>query len=132
MAETRPKLKLFSVLWALLLRCPTCGKTPLLKKGVTIKFRKGCPHCNYKFEREPGYFWGQAMMISYPIIGMGLFVTGVTLKSFFPEIGSYMFATILTLLAIPVSVILNPHSRVCWMLLDLYLNPLNENDRLAD
>ena len=124
------KLTSKSILWALVLRCPICGETPLIKKNHFLKFRQGCLQCNYEYEREPGYFWGQAMMISYPIIGMGLFVTGILLKTLLPNIGSYVFAAALSILAIPISILLNPHSRVCWMLLDLYCNPLNENDKI--
>lgn len=53
---------------ALHARCPRCrtgaifiGKTYGLK---VQKMNEHCPHCNLKFEREPGYFY-VAMFVSY-------------------------------------------------------------------
>lgn len=49
-------------------KCPRCrvgnvfiGSTYSLKAQKTNEF---CPHCNLKFEREPGYFY-VAMFVSY-------------------------------------------------------------------
>ena len=44
-----------------LLRCPRCGKGHLFKGVFTMHQR--CPVCNYKFEREEGYYTG-AMAIN--------------------------------------------------------------------
>ena len=49
---------------AFLLRCPRCGKGKLFK-GV-FAMNKRCPVCNYKFEREEGYYTG-AMAINLVI-----------------------------------------------------------------
>ena len=46
---------------ALLLRCPRCGKGHLFS-GVFTMYKR-CPVCNYKFEREEGYYTG-AMAIN--------------------------------------------------------------------
>ena len=46
---------------ALLLRCPRCGRGHLFE-GVFTMYER-CPVCNYKFEREEGYYTG-AMAIN--------------------------------------------------------------------
>lgn len=40
-----------------------------------------CPHCNYKFEREPGYFYG-AMFMSYGITMAEALATFVIIQIF--------------------------------------------------
>lgn len=53
---------------ALQAKCPRCRRgnmfvTPMY--GLKLqKMHETCPHCNLKFEREPGYFY-VAMFISY-------------------------------------------------------------------
>jgi len=56
------------VVAALHAKCPRCRRgdmfaTPMY--GLKLqKMHESCPHCNLKFEREPGYFY-VAMFISY-------------------------------------------------------------------
>lgn len=51
-------------------RCPKCEEGRIFaSKGNIFLLRapvmhEHCPHCGYKFEREPGYFLG-AMYVSY-------------------------------------------------------------------
>ena len=53
-------------------KCPKCETGKIFASNGNILKLKGpvmhdnCPHCNYKFEREPGYFYG-AMFMSYGI-----------------------------------------------------------------
>ncbi|WP_420573368.1 DUF983 domain-containing protein [Kordia sp.] len=50
--------------------CPNCNKGKIFeKKGLLYKMRMpkmhtNCTVCGYKFEKEPGYFYG-AMYVSY-------------------------------------------------------------------
>ena len=60
--------KLMSLIKAVLSKkCPRCqkgkiyGKVNLLQYG---KMNTSCPHCDLRFDREPGYFTG-AMYVSY-------------------------------------------------------------------
>lgn len=43
---------------ALRLRCPLCGEGKLFT-GI-ISMNETCSHCDFKFEREPGYFLGSS------------------------------------------------------------------------
>ncbi|MFI0347243.1 MAG: DUF983 domain-containing protein [Chthoniobacterales bacterium] len=69
---------------ALLLRCPTCGKSPVfipLKKTRSLHDwfapLDGCPRCGYAYEREPGYFLMSIWAINYGVgslLGIGLYL----------------------------------------------------------
>ncbi len=63
--------------------CPRCGvgqvfesKNPYSIGKMTV-MNETCPHCELKFEREPGFFFG-SMYISYAI-NIGFFVIGIIL-----------------------------------------------------
>jgi uncharacterized protein (DUF983 family) len=49
-------------------KCPRCRKGDVFSgRAYSFKAQKmnlNCPHCNLKFEREPGYFY-VAMFVSY-------------------------------------------------------------------
>ncbi len=59
--------KLYSILH---FNCPRCHEGKLFKSGLSYRFSKitqmhsHCSHCNLKFEKEPGFFYG-AMYVSY-------------------------------------------------------------------
>jgi uncharacterized protein (DUF983 family) len=62
--------------------CPSCNKGKIFKKkGLLYKLRMPkmhahCSVCKYKFEKEPGYFFG-AMYVSYMLTiaeAVGLFI----------------------------------------------------------
>jgi uncharacterized protein (DUF983 family) len=52
-------------------QCPKCRKGDMFANSMygfsSQKMNDTCPHCGYKFEREPGYFY-VAMFISYAFI----------------------------------------------------------------
>lgn len=59
---------------AMLLRCPTCGKSPLFIPIKKIRKLRdwftpldGCPRCGYAYEREPGYFLMATWAITYGV-----------------------------------------------------------------
>ncbi|MFW5658818.1 MAG: DUF983 domain-containing protein [Bacteroidota bacterium] len=66
-------------------KCPRCRKGDCFTHPVySLKFGRmndRCPNCGFRFEIEPGFFWG-SMYISYGflvaealIVGFGLFLT---------------------------------------------------------
>ncbi|WP_323755874.1 hypothetical protein [Roseivirga sp.] len=68
-------------------KCPKCetGKV-FITNGNILKLKgpvmhDNCPHCNYKFEREPGYFYG-AMFMSYGITMAEALATFVIIQIF--------------------------------------------------
>ena len=63
-------MKLITKLWKE--KCPSCGDGDVYEsKGNVLlfkvpKMREQCEVCNYRFEKEPGYFTG-AMYVSYAL-----------------------------------------------------------------
>lgn len=101
-----------------LLRCPVCHRGNLYQKS--LRMNKTCPKCDFKFEREEGYFVG-AMYASYgfqlatvtPVMIILLvvsqspvFILGVLV----PQI----------LLQVPVAYL---YSRAIWMAVDTHFDP---------
>ena len=84
-------------------KCPVCSHghlfAPLLRINSIPSFfypRKKCDHCGFKFNREPGYYFG-VIMPTLPILslGVGLIFFGV---SYFPlrsEIREALWAGVL-------------------------------------
>lgn len=58
-------------------KCPECKEGATFKKNLPFfsipQMNHSCPSCNYRFEREPGYFIG-AMYLSY---GLALIQGGI-------------------------------------------------------
>ena len=68
-------------------KCPHCkeGNVFEAKKGLISfgipKMKPRCENCNYKFEREPGFFFG-AMFVSYAL-AVAEYVTFFVVAHFF-------------------------------------------------
>ncbi|WP_140937920.1 DUF983 domain-containing protein [Sphingobacterium lumbrici] len=52
-------------------KCPRCRKGDMFEGPLlsfsSKKMKKSCPHCDLKFEKEPGYFY-VAMYVSYVFV----------------------------------------------------------------
>ena len=60
--------------------CPRCHKGKIFEKHSYhpkfMRMHEKCPVCDYKFEIEPGFFWG-SMYVNYAFsVGIGL-VSGI-------------------------------------------------------
>lgn len=99
--------------------CPSCKKSKIFSsKGNLLLFRiptmyERCNKCNFKFEREPGFFFG-AMFVSYALTAaefitfsiISYFILGMSLTTTF-------FGVVV--LAILLSTINFRLSRIIWM-----------------
>ena len=70
--------------------CPNCNKGKVFRDKSFFfslgfpKMNEHCSHCHFKFEKEPGYFFG-AMFINYALtVGQGI-VTYLIAHQFFTE-----------------------------------------------
>lgn len=70
--------------------CPNCDKGSVFKDKSFFfsmgfpKMNEYCNHCHYKFEKEPGYFFG-AMFVNYGLtVGEGI-ITYLILRNFFEK-----------------------------------------------
>jgi uncharacterized protein (DUF983 family) len=103
----------------LLMRCPRCHQGKVYR--WSMRMNQECPICGLRFEREEGYFVG-AMYASYGFqfltITPVLFVLLLTTESAWTTLG----------VTIPQALIQAPvaylYSRVIWMAVDSYFDPL--------
>ena len=87
-------------------KCPKCWEGNMFMFPIS-NFRKfshmhtHCPHCNLRFEVEPGFFIG-AMYVSYAMSLVILFVTSVLIYTIFnnPEFHFYVIGIPLTVLSL--------------------------------
>lgn len=70
-------------------KCPNCGEGQVFKPGTKLfqipVMHKRCEVCNYKFDREPGYFLG-AMYISYGFAVLLAIITFLITRWLLPDI----------------------------------------------
>ena len=78
-------------------KCPHCGKGHVFEKKRFYQFpvmKSKCEVCDYRFDREPGYFLG-AMYISYGLAVFQAIVTFLVLYFFFPSVPALAIAFII-------------------------------------
>lgn len=83
--------------------CPNCRKSAVYYPTKSIfhmpEMKVKCDNCNYKFDREPGYFLG-AMYISYAIAVFLGITTFVLVYFLFPNLSFNWIITILSFVMI--------------------------------
>ena len=126
MRTDKPKLR-----HVLRLRCPHCGVTPLRAEGAWLRFREGCPDCDYRYEREPGYFWGSAWIVTYTVASFAAFGLAVWMLVVFPKMDALVIALIAVAPIVPLAVLLTPFSRALWMWADHLLHPLDPDEKMT-
>ncbi len=98
-------------------KCPSCEQGSIYKSRGFFRFgkmNKHCPSCNFKFEKEPGFFYG-AMYVSYALTVAQIVGTFVICQFFFND----LFDARILPFMIGVIFIMSPInfklSRVLWM-----------------
>lgn len=112
------------------LRCPLCGKTPL-QDHSWFQFKAGCVECDYRFEREPGYFWAAAWVFTYTASSLAGLGVAAGLYRLWPHWDILLIAALAALTILPLSLFLFPYSRALWMWMDFYFHPLEPDERLV-
>ncbi|WP_298519128.1 DUF983 domain-containing protein [uncultured Kordia sp.] len=102
--------------------CPNCNKGKVFQeKGGFLKLKlpkmyKNCTVCNYKFEKEPGYFYG-AMYVSY-MLTVGQAIGLYLLLSYVFQFGNnFQIFLMIAATMIGLSFFNMRISRVIWMYL---------------
>ncbi|MBX3164001.1 MAG: DUF983 domain-containing protein [Bacteroidetes bacterium] len=106
---------------ALKMKCPNCGKGDVYHKGKIPFFNAppmydACPECNYKFNREPGYYFGAAYA-SYALSvaeGIAAFVISWLLS---PDLSALSLAFIVTGTVLFFSLWNFKLSRILWLII---------------
>ena len=103
-------------------KCPKCEEGKIFESNGNIlklqgpKMHENCPHCNFKFEREPGYFFG-AMFVSYGITTAEAIATFVAIRVLGIEMSVDLMMAIITAVML---IFLFPNfklSRILWLYL---------------
>lgn len=89
-------------------RCPRCHEGRLFKYKWWNLFNftqmhENCPHCDLRYEVEPGFFFG-AMYISYAFTVGIMLIGGIIVFNFFndpPAMGYVIPITIFSLVMVP-------------------------------
>ncbi|MBD0823918.1 MULTISPECIES: DUF983 domain-containing protein [Aestuariibaculum] len=109
------------VINALNCKCPNCKKGKIfLNKGNILllnipKMNERCQICNYKFERETGFFFG-AMFVSYAIAVAQMIASLVVFWYFF-DLSPLRVFVIVILVAFLLSTVNFKLSRSIWIYL---------------
>lgn len=98
--------------------CPQCRTGKVFLGGLFSKNFKNvhthCPHCNVKFEQEPGFFWG-AMYVSYSLIVGMLIILSVIMFSIFDDPSLLLLCSVIIGIVVPLTPLIMRVSRLMLM-----------------
>ena len=98
--------------------CPQCRTGKVFKGKMLSKDFKNvhtnCPHCNVKFEQEPGYFWG-AMYISYGLVVVLLIILSALMFTFIEDPSLLFMSAVIIGVVTPLTPLLMRVSRLMLM-----------------
>jgi uncharacterized protein (DUF983 family) len=84
-------------------KCPKCSEGYVFKQNVSLLklpiMNDGCDKCNYRYDREPGYFLG-AMYISYGFAVLQGVITFLILHYSFPFMSTLLKTIIVVIIII--------------------------------
>lgn len=113
---------------ALRLKCPYCGVEPLQQKGSWFEFDVGCSRCEYRYEREEGYYTGASWMINFPFTATLAFLLVTALVWANLALSSTQIALIATVFVFGFGMFFFPYSQAIWMCIEHRFHPLNQED----
>jgi uncharacterized protein (DUF983 family) len=108
---------------ALLLRCPHCGNTRVLRHWLALRDR--CDQCGLRFERgEHDYFTG-SILINFILVGLVsiVVVTGLVVASW-PRVPWDLLQIVVPTLGVVALVAFFPFSKIMWLAFDIMLRPV--------
>jgi len=105
-------------------RCPVCGRGHLFQGWFRMKER--CPNCNYKFEREEGFFLGAYtvnLAIAEGLLLVVAIVPLIVLLDSNPDMSIWPILILGLVAAVLAPLAFYPFSRTIWSAIDLVLRP---------
>lgn len=100
-------------------KCPKCGEGDIFKDKASIllfqipKMNERCTKCDYKFEKETGFFFG-AMFVSYALSVAQMIICLIVFWTF-ADMSPISVFIIITLIAIFTSTVNFRVSRSIWI-----------------
>ena len=109
------------------LRCPHCGKGPVLKNW--LKLRDRCGTCGLRLARgEHDYFVG-SMLLNFCLSGVLFLLTLVVIMLVsWPDVPWDTLQIVLPLLIIVVPVVIFPFTKLLWLAADIAMRPVNPDE----
>jgi uncharacterized protein (DUF983 family) len=114
---------------ALRLRCPECGAARIFKPWRQTRTLDdwlnpldGCPHCEYPYRREEGYFMMSICAVNYGVVTGGAIGLGLLLDAWFAP----PFWVILLAVCAPMplaSFLFARHAKALFIAADHYFDP---------
>ncbi|VXB50806.1 conserved hypothetical protein [Flavobacterium sp. 9AF] len=101
-------------------RCPNCTKGKVFKNGLFNigfgfpKMNTNCPNCNFKFEKEPGFFFG-AMFVNYALGCAEALLTYFVANPFFKATFDLRIFPIIGIVILALSIFNIKLSRLIWI-----------------
>ncbi len=105
-------------------KCPVCGSGHLFDGWFRMKER--CPRCDFKFEREEGFFLGAYtinLAISEGLLLLLAIVPLIALLATGRDVNIWPIVVIGLIAAIVAPLVFYPFSRTIWSAIDLILRP---------
>lgn len=94
-------------------RCPHCETGPIFS-GFWMN--EACPHCGYRFYREPGYFLGSMILSYFASSGLGIGLMLVLFAVYEVEIVAAAIAAVIAVaMVMPV---FSRLARIAWIRID--------------
>ncbi len=103
---------------ALRLRCPQCGEGPLFRGFITMHHH--CDHCNFIFERAPGFFLGSTY-VNYGLTTVSLTALYMGLH-YGLDISNAVLAPALLVYCVVVPLIVFRYARAWWLAMDCFFD----------
>jgi uncharacterized protein (DUF983 family) len=120
MKPTPPPRHKGSILWrGWRLRCPRCGAGALFRHGLTMHER--CAACQWRFEREQGYFLG-AMYINYAMT-VSMVLIGYFSLEWYTDLPLVYHLVLWGSASLLCPLLLFRHSRGLWLSFDYLMDP---------
>jgi uncharacterized protein (DUF983 family) len=109
------------------LRCPNCGKGPVMNWRGSILPR--CPVCNFRFERSDENYFAGAMFFGL-LFGEFLFAISllIIILSMWPNVPWDTMTWAIPLGMVVVLIFWIPISRVVWLTIDVLVRPVQPHE----
>jgi len=103
------------------LRCPNCGRGPVLVHW--LKLRERCGRCEIRFERgEHDHFIG-SLLLNYSLTGALVVVAILVILATHAEVPWTLLQWALPAAVVVLPVVLYPFSKLLWLAVDLIFRP---------
>jgi len=99
-------------------RCPHCEVGPIFSG---FGMNEACPHCGYRFYREPGYFLGSMILSYFASSGLGIVLMLILFFAYEVEITAAAASAVAAVAV--VMPIFSRISRIVWIRIDHQADP---------